>query len=461
MGLVRKLLISLMLLAMLDIAKQQQQSYTVVYVSELMRHGARTPNSNILKMQEKTSDGQLTANGQRMAYLLGSQIRSSYSALFSDIKYNEFEVYSSTKQRCIQSAYSHLAGVFPLGSGSKITPEGQPATPFTQPPIEGLQVNFKSEFAIDKGYRVVPIRVSQYDMDFLFMPYFAQVCPSIGAWVEKQHSASVKKYQPLVNRLSEDLKLAGIDSKKLVNKDTFDLGDIAHVYDELVSFQNSNGKLDSRFSLDLFKKVKDYAALEYNLWFEDKKWTQIFLDSMSRQLVTIIEEYQNGGGSLKYSLFSGHDINILGFDRIFNLTSVQCHLEVIEKGSTALPCLPFPEFSTSYIFELSTKSSKTDLYVRVLRNGKPINVCKNEDPTFYCPSKTFISLVEANILYAPAEKSSECGSLYYTNPAPLRQETLSPYSRLPILTVSLMAITLVVVNLLLLFKPSSSQQATN
>ncbi|XP_075981914.1 lysosomal acid phosphatase-like isoform X2 [Anticarsia gemmatalis] len=95
------------------------ESKTLRLVIILFRHGARTPvssyNSDPFKnYQWPDGFGSLTNTGKMQLYELGKKYRSYY-ANFIPEEYLEKDVYvrSSDSSRCLMSAYTFLAGLFP------------------------------------------------------------------------------------------------------------------------------------------------------------------------------------------------------------------------------------------------------------------------------------------------------------------------------------------------------------
>jgi broad specificity phosphatase PhoE len=94
----------------------------LVHLSQLFRHGARYPVSNIYDGNEtKALHGSLTGVGMRQQYLLGSYLRRDYTgenSLFSStLNPREVEIFSDGSQRCYDSAYAHATGLFSLDNG--------------------------------------------------------------------------------------------------------------------------------------------------------------------------------------------------------------------------------------------------------------------------------------------------------------------------------------------------------
>lgn len=94
--------------------------------------------------------GELTSVGMRQHYLLGKYLWKDYGdavGLTSEFNGRQVEVFSAGTRRCVESAYAHMAGWFPLGSGPKI-PEGIDPT-FLLPPFESTS-QLSSEYKLSE-----------------------------------------------------------------------------------------------------------------------------------------------------------------------------------------------------------------------------------------------------------------------------------------------------------------------
>ncbi len=80
-------------------------SSKMVYLSELFRHGARYPVSDIYDGKDtKPFHGTLTGVGMRQQYLLGSYLRNDYLAalgLRASFDPIQVEVFADSSQRCV------------------------------------------------------------------------------------------------------------------------------------------------------------------------------------------------------------------------------------------------------------------------------------------------------------------------------------------------------------------------
>ena len=90
----------------------------VIMIIEMARHGARAPIMDIYKRPwiEETGAGELTTIGERQRYNLGRQTRDKYPKLFTTkrMKPEEVWVRSTSFNRTIMSAVSHVSGLFEL-----------------------------------------------------------------------------------------------------------------------------------------------------------------------------------------------------------------------------------------------------------------------------------------------------------------------------------------------------------
>ena len=102
-------------LTLLILSLYQIKPKLIASLVEIIRHGARSssyfPNfsSTFLYGAEKN---QLTHLGQMQHNLLGKILSKNYFDFFKNAKI--YELRTSPKQRCIQSAYSNISGLYPF-----------------------------------------------------------------------------------------------------------------------------------------------------------------------------------------------------------------------------------------------------------------------------------------------------------------------------------------------------------
>jgi hypothetical protein len=110
--------VSLLTSAFLGSAVNANKGDQLHFVQEVVRHGARAPTADTSGF--KVSYGELTAQGMRQRFLLGTLNRQRYVdqyELISDLDWaNQVYVQTTLYDRTFQSGYSELMGFFPPGS---------------------------------------------------------------------------------------------------------------------------------------------------------------------------------------------------------------------------------------------------------------------------------------------------------------------------------------------------------
>ena len=106
-----------------------------------MRHGARAPVEDRDLDKFSVAEGYLTPEGMRQRYLLGRRNRSRYIDKFNllsvDFDPRELFMQSTNVYRTLQSGYSELMGLYPPGSGEKLTANQEKAvSTISAPPFQ-------------------------------------------------------------------------------------------------------------------------------------------------------------------------------------------------------------------------------------------------------------------------------------------------------------------------------------
>ena len=110
----------------------------LAYVLEVARHGAKYPSKNLISNSDSANlKGQLTGVGQRQQYLLGSYLHQDYiigqQIISGKLNGRQVEIFSSSYQRSIDSAYAQAYGLF-RNAESHTIPEDFP-TNLLNPPF--------------------------------------------------------------------------------------------------------------------------------------------------------------------------------------------------------------------------------------------------------------------------------------------------------------------------------------
>jgi len=389
----------------------QQEIFQTVQISEFMRHGARTTWRSVLNMPltSQLGLGNLTSNGMRMHFLLGSQLRKNYPSIFSQSFTNfDIDLFTSSNVRTISSLQSHMLGMFPLGVGEELTVDTN--SKFAVPPFKGAQSALTNSSALPRAYRPLPYQILSLDQDYLFMPNMYAYCAKANQLVINQRQAIYSKYQPLFSDLSNQVAAAGYDSKKYVGTTEWSLDDLSQVHDEFNSYKNYFGKLPDGVSDELFKKLFQASNVNFPILQPDDRAKRALADGMARNVVQGMEDFITGKLKRKVRVFSGHDTGLYSHYLLLNLTDLQCNLDIFTKGQASRPCEESPEFASSFLYELNQKTGTQDYYVRTLLSGKPIVICDQNEQQYYCKYDLFKKTLSEKLFFDPDEFTSYCGN---------------------------------------------------
>lgn len=391
-----------------------QATYQVVHLTEYMRHGARTTWNNHLNLSftKNLGTGNITANGMRMHFVLGSQVRKNYPTVFSNtFKNTDFEIKSSSIYRCIMSAQAHLLGMYPLGSGETYTLNSNDHKGL--PPFAMLTETYVNSSALPESFRPFPFTVSSVETDYLFFPSMMSTCPTANKYSGDLNAKKIANYNYLVDKLDGDLKAAGFDPQKLYNKAKYDINLVSFLYDEMKSYFNYFGEYYQGITQDLYNQIYRITNLNFKVLFPDEKMERLMSDGVARDIIDGLQAVVDGKSKLKFRMFSGHDTGLWNHMLRYNLTDEQCLLDLIVNKTTPRPCEDMPDFASSFLYELATKNNQ--YYVRILYNGSPFKVCDKNEDNFYCLYDNFKAKVQELLFYNDGDKTDFCGNPLASN----------------------------------------------
>jgi hypothetical protein len=184
----------------------------VLFIAELFRHGARYPTKNIFNDPVITANiGELSATGMRQQYLLGKAVKATYPDVFSKVyNHTEIEFISSHVGRTVESAVSHLLGMYDLKSGAELQTNDPK---YIEPPylqnlpnndIDGIGIKeiirmllHDKDYALSRGYRTIPVFTEPLVNDTIFFHDLQSLCPVAEAISLAKHS---KIFFPITKR---------------------------------------------------------------------------------------------------------------------------------------------------------------------------------------------------------------------------------------------------------------------
>ncbi|XP_068628776.1 lysosomal acid phosphatase-like [Battus philenor] len=338
------------------------ESKTLRLVIILFRHGARTPTSNYKSDPFKNYQwpdglGSLTNAGKLQMYELGKKYRSYY-ANFIPEEYYDKDIYvkSSDKSRCLMSAYTFLAGLYPPTERQLWHPE----IPWQPIPVHSLPRDLDNIVAQTK-----PCKVSK------------------------------AMYEELLNEKNADPKFSEIFDylSKHTNQSMRSILDVDFLYSTLQTQQEAGLKLPDWTKNVFPNKMRtpfmlSLALLSYNKTLQRLK-VGPFLDEIKKSFEESIRH--TNMDKLLY-IYSGHDVNVVALWRVLG------YEELLE-----------PEYGASLTLELHEEVEQDNFFVKLFyRNNTKVEVPMELKIPFCegsCTASNFLRYLETMI---PADWEKEC-----------------------------------------------------
>ena len=143
--------------------------------------------------------------------------------------------------------------------------------------------------------------------------------------------------------------------------------------------------------------------------FPTEKLTRLVADAIARDFVESMERTISGNSKLKFRLYAGHDTGVYSHMMLYNMTDLDCLIDIYVNGTTKRPCEPIPDFASSFIYEL-VKDTSGNFFVRTLLNGKAVKICDNSTGDLYCKFEDFKHTVSNRLYYTDDDKDDFCGN---------------------------------------------------
>ena len=344
----------------------------VLFFFEVFRHGARSPlklNSSIDTLGQKW-DGlsELTFSGMRMHYLLGQSLRQRYvlnsPLLNANYDPKEIYLYVTDTNRTIQSAYSHLSGLFP--SRTENLTENQ--TNISIPPINLSDItnirSFLGNSPLPNNFQTIPFHVMDNNNPF----NLGYKCHSGINNLKKDNDNKLSsEIKALISNFSADFKE---NLKKSLNKTDKDFEKWEQLCDISDSFLADD--FDKRnlnyLNVDLLKfneTVKQINSLDFKIYDNSSVIGKITLTPIIKQILTYMQMRINGKSGPKAVLMSAHDTNI-----VVTLNFLKDSLKLNNFTFTNI------NFASNVIIELNNNETDNTNKIRILYNDVEIY---NED----------------------------------------------------------------------------------
>lgn len=415
---------TLPIILLLLISPIHSTTYTPIMIVELFRHGARAAGKNSLKEKyvDLVGPGNIMGNGQRMHYILGRQIRKEYPKLFqstsTEINYKDYLVYSTDYQRTILSAYSHLSGLYPPGTGLKISngakEQNEKVLKYITPPYEPLDHKKEdTNFAIKYGVRPIPIHILEKEKDKIFMKAEEKTCPvGFGEITTSNFKRAIKEKTKDFKDLTDKLLKLGFNPQEIFGQKEFDLQNLGWFGDmaKCRAYFEANGSSFPKIDEETLKKLSLIFGIYYiNYRYNNEKMVKTFTTEMTNLITKTIKDRIDNKNSLKYLGLSGHEANIFPFMMQYKLLSEECLMKKYkgEKIDSSKICYDPPEFAANFIWELSQDGS-SNYYVRGKYNNQIVRTCDTPVDAGYCKFDEFKTYMGKHFLLSSEEYTEFC-----------------------------------------------------
>jgi hypothetical protein len=118
------------------------------------------------------------------------------------------------------SAYSHMMGMYPLGTGLNVTND----VPETKlPPFANPAPQISGSYALEEGYRAIPVNVLDPTTDYLFMRAFDDNCKGAVNYCKTEENKRINSQEriDLVAPIGQAITAAGFDSMTYFNQSNY------------------------------------------------------------------------------------------------------------------------------------------------------------------------------------------------------------------------------------------------
>ncbi|XP_063710951.1 testicular acid phosphatase homolog isoform X2 [Symsagittifera roscoffensis] len=283
------ILFLVLLLSILLVPRSQTVSVLPLLVQQVCRHGDRSPVTCFPNNQNKDfwlqGPGYLTPKGEKQLYDNGKAFRSDwYPGLLSDVVLpSESYVVSSHFDRCLMSANSFMAGLYP--------------------PTD--------EFLFEKGlnWQAYPTHMISADIDYYLS---GTTCPAQLRELERILSSPVYKQFETENQefINTTCRLAGYHDDRDWNAFALQV-----INDNLICDAAHGLPLPEWASENVLTEIKNIVNMQYSILFSDPAGTFLFTGGgpLLGLMVENMQKKMNGTLTQKLMYYSAHDSTILSF----------------------------------------------------------------------------------------------------------------------------------------------------
>ena len=353
----------------------------LVFLLTHFRHGARSPQRYYNKsshldyiLETWKTPGELTGSGQRMHYLLGLRNRERYIENQTFLSYNfdphEILIYSSSINRTLISASSHLQGLYPEETGEILNSmQEEDALPQIKlsPKIEEIRKHMDGN-ALPHRISLAPIRMINNNERKIIM-YDISECVWRREEVKAKNLENMESLKNIVKTFNE--RFAKNLTVMFGDKTEYDIDFIEHMCDAYIAgfTENKEMKEFNKTGIDKIQFLDfcfEFVTLNFKDWIAgDKERALALLDvsKLMREFIYYMKKRLNADikkekiedkyedySRPKMMMISAHDSTIsmveIFFAKIFNNNDLDSFYK-------------FPKFATQIAFEVVTDKTDT------------------------------------------------------------------------------------------------------
>lgn len=394
-------LVTYLVVSMVIISGITKGEDELIMVNLLYRHGARSP-VNIYPSDPNQLNswpdgtGRLTQHGMQLEFEIGEFLKERYvQTKFINQSYlhREVTIRSSGVDRCLQSAETQLAGLYPP---------------------QGWQI-----WNPKLLWQPIPIQTVPEDEDPLLRPENTKNCPEYDRLITRlqqnsdefhkhlQDNAELIKYMQNYSGMGESLTYKNL-----------------WIVSDCTLSELAEGMEPPKWVKDRWKEIKDLAFYLFSFRY---KGTGVDGDLLGRltggtllgKMIGNMKNYTSGDAKekekyYKMNIFSAHDSTILSLSAALK----------IEMNET----IPFAALILVELFQ----NSQGGYYVKIMyRHNGTLSVWKLPDCTEHCPLDDFITKTKARV---PTNRAKDCKAV--ADPG------FFTYHRLTIISAVLLSLTI-------------------
>lgn len=341
---------------------------TLRQVNVLFRHGDRSPMMSFPTDEHQEDSwpqgfGWLTNIGKLQHYHLGKFLRQHYSGfLNTTYDHRQIKVESSCIPRCLMSAYSNLAGLYP--------PVGQ----------QVWETNLL--------WQPIPVETKPGNEDNIL--YMGKPCPRYDQLFEKEMRSHEVTDEEKKNKAFYDF----IDKKTGITREN--ISSIWSVADTLICERHHNMSAPSWLNETVFKKLRELQSFSFYIKFGTPELARLKGGPLLKRMLVNFQNKIKGTDKTKFFMFSAHDTTVC---------ALLSAMKVFNKRS--------PPYAATILTELHEKANGS-FFIRIYYKNTTQDVNDYMTPPTQlivpgcdadCPFDKFVQLLQETI---PVNWNEEC-----------------------------------------------------